>query len=409
MPKMPDKAKETPRAHPAGFSARRVGAGREITMRRRHPRLTALLLGAALCFGGSSSSAQESNLAAEVRPSIASSQRPSSDHSSLSRLNAPNFVEPRIALIDSRPFQQWVLSALLKDSNDSDAVRSLIRLDEKYPLSGTDSDARLVFAQVLRIAENALRFGDSSFVDALLDLAVLRRASGNIDGAMEIYRGVLVIRSAVLAPEASNPVQAQPSASQLSVRHSNELEGAEARFEREVEGRGAVFGSEPSEIASSLDELGSLHQRKGNFVLARAQFTRALAIREERLGRSHPQVATSLSYLANSYYAEGNLIQAEPRIRRALGIREKMLGPQHPEVASSLSDLAWLRLRTGSPGEAQKLFERALMIRERQSGPDHPDTLSSRTSLALVLKMCGHCAEARPSDEVAMMGDESSG
>jgi tetratricopeptide (TPR) repeat protein len=370
--------------------------------------LIALLFGAALCFGRSSSSAQESDFAAEVKPAIASSQRPSPDHSSLSRLYAPNVVEPRTALFDSRLFHQRALSALLKDSNESDAVRSLIRLDEMYPLSGTDGDARLVLTQVLRIAENALRLEDSSFVNALLDLAVLRRASGDIDGAMEIYSGVLAIRSTVLAPKASNSVQAQPSASQLSERHSNELEGAEARFERGVEGRGAVFGSEPSEIDSSLDELGSLYQRKGNFVLARAQFTRALAIREEKLGRSHPQVATSLSNLANSYYAEGNLIQAESRIRRALGIREKMLGPQHPDFASSLADLAWIRLRTGFPGEAQKLFERAVVIHKRHSGPGHPDALSARTSLALVLKMCDHCTEARPSDEVAMMGDESS-
>jgi len=375
-------------------------------MRRCHQRLIALLFAVALCFGRSSSSAQEPNDVGDATPSIASSHRPSPDSSSLSRFYAPDVVGPRTARLSFQPFYQLALSALLKNSNDSDVVRSLIQLDEMHPLSRSDGDARLVLAQVLRIAENALRTGDSSFVNALLDLAVLRRASGDIAGAMEIYSGVLVIRSAVLEPKASNPVHVHPSASQLAGFHSNDLGQAEARLEQEIARRGAIFGSEPSDIASSLDELGSVYQRKGNFILARAQFTRALAIREETLGRSHPQVAASLSNIANSYYSEDDLIRAELRTRWALGIREKMLGPQHPDVAASLADLAWIRLRTGSPGEARKLFERALVIRKRQSGFDHPDTLSSRTSLALVLKMCADCARATSSHEVAMMVGE---
>jgi tetratricopeptide (TPR) repeat protein len=279
--------------------------------------LTALLLGAALCFGGSSSSAQESNLAAGVAPAVAALQRVSSDLSAVSRFDPPNLVEPRSALADSRPFHQRAVSALLNNSNDSEVVNSLLRLDEMYPSSGTDGDAGLVWLQVLRIAENALRLEDSSVVDALLDLAVLRRASGDIDGAIEIYRGVLAIRSTVLEPKVSYPVQAHPSARLLSELHFNDLEQAEARFEQEVERRGAVFGSEPSEIASSLDELGSLYHRKGRFALARAQFARAVAIREERLGRSHPQVASSLSNLANSYYSDGKFVKAETHFRRA--------------------------------------------------------------------------------------------
>ena len=56
------------------------------------------------------------------------------------------------------------------------------------------------------------------------------------------------------------------------------------------------------------------------------------AIREKVLGAEHPDTATSLNNLASLHQARGDLPAARPLIERALCICEKVLGPEHPDT-----------------------------------------------------------------------------
>jgi tetratricopeptide (TPR) repeat protein len=75
---------------------------------------------------------------------------------------------------------------------------------------------------------------------------------------------------------------------------------------------------------------------------AHAVYERAIQIREQALGPTHPAVAQSLNALGFLLHRTGDYDGARPLYERALQIREQTLGPTHPAVAQSLNALAFL-------------------------------------------------------------------
>ena len=122
----------------------------------------------------------------------------------------------------------------------------------------------------------------------------------------------------------------------------------------------------------------------GKFVEALPPGERALEIRRKVLGPEHPDVASSLNTLGVIYSRRGDFEKAEQLLKSALEIWEKALGPEHPNVAIALFNLANVRRTRGDFDEAEQLHQRALRIRETTLGPEHPDLASSLNDLAIV-------------------------
>ncbi len=101
----------------------------------------------------------------------------------------------------------------------------------------------------------------------------------------------------------------------------------------------------------------------GQFARAEPLYKRSLAIKEKALGPNHTDVATTLNNLGSLYQAPGQYAQAEPPFKRALAIDEKAYGPNHPAVATDLNNLAELYRKTGRDAEAKSLEARAAFIR----------------------------------------------
>jgi tetratricopeptide (TPR) repeat protein len=64
-------------------------------------------------------------------------------------------------------------------------------------------------------------------------------------------------------------------------------------------------------LALTLNNLGIVYERQGDYGEAEGLHQRALATREKALGRDHPDVAQTLSNLANVYNAQGRYGEAE--------------------------------------------------------------------------------------------------
>jgi CHAT domain-containing protein/Tfp pilus assembly protein PilF len=109
---------------------------------------------------------------------------------------------------------------------------------------------------------------------------------------------------------------------------------------------------------------------------------RAVALREQALGPEHPKVAESLNTLGGLHARSGNFSSAESAHQRALAIREKVLGPEHPDTARSLSNLGALYLNTGAYAQAETFYERALAIEEKAYGTEHFETSVEMIGLA---------------------------
>jgi CHAT domain-containing protein/Tfp pilus assembly protein PilF len=159
---------------------------------------------------------------------------------------------------------------------------------------------------------------------------------------------------------------------------------AEPLHKRALAIQEAALGNTHPDVATSLNNLGSLYSVWGLYDRAEPLYRRALAIRETALGNTHPDVATSLNNLASLYLDQGLYDRAEPLYRRALAIREATFGSIHPLVADSLNSLASLYFDQGLHDRAEPLYRRALAVRKDALGNTHPDVAVSLNNLALL-------------------------
>jgi tetratricopeptide (TPR) repeat protein len=83
-----------------------------------------------------------------------------------------------------------------------------------------------------------------------------------------------------------------------------------------------------------------------------------IAFREKALGSNHPDVAGSLNNLGFLYKKQGQYAQAEMLYMRSLAILEKTLGQNHPDVVNSLVNIAALYRKTGREADAVRIEER---------------------------------------------------
>jgi tetratricopeptide (TPR) repeat protein len=98
-----------------------------------------------------------------------------------------------------------------------------------------------------------------------------------------------------------------------------------------------------------LNDAGSTAAEQGNIVEAEKQF--AAALREaEKLGAYDPRLATSLNNLATLYQDRGEYALAEQLYRRALAIEKKASPQDDPLLADIRSNLAAVRKAEGKPG-----------------------------------------------------------
>src|SRR5205085_4295290 len=87
---------------------------------------------------------------------------------------------------------------------------------------------------------------------------------------------------------------------------------------------------------------------------------------------NHPDIASTLNDLGTLYFMQGKYPQSEPLLRQALAIREQVLGSEHPDTATSFHNLAELYRKQGKYSNAEDFYQRAFQIRQRVFGPDHP-------------------------------------
>ena len=150
------------------------------------------------------------------------------------------------------------------------------------------------------------------------------------------------------------------------------------------------------DVAISLNNLALLYTDQGKYSEALPICRRALRIGERALGPNHPNVANCLSNLGILYYEKGKYAESLPLHQRALRILERALGPNHPDVADKLHNLAACYEGQGKYDKALLLYQRALAIWERALGPDHLDVAISLNNLGLLYKKQGKYDEVLP-------------
>jgi tetratricopeptide (TPR) repeat protein len=89
---------------------------------------------------------------------------------------------------------------------------------------------------------------------------------------------------------------------------------------------------------------------------------RALEAREKVLGREHPDTLNSVNNLGLVLDKQGQYDAAEAMDRRALEAREKVLGHEHPDTLTSVSNLGNVFSYQGKYEEAEAMHRRAQAV-----------------------------------------------
>jgi tetratricopeptide (TPR) repeat protein len=162
---------------------------------------------------------------------------------------------------------------------------------------------------------------------SLVNLAVVRRAQGDVAGALQLQQEALAVREKQLGPE--HP-----------------------------------------DVATSLNSIAALYSAQDDYAAAAPLLVRALAIREKALGPDDRRTAQSLNNLALLYAAEGHYAEAEPLYQRAVAIFEQR--QESNELATVLENYAALLDETGRVDAAREMDARARSLRatdvHRQKG-----------------------------------------
>lgn len=267
-----------------------------------------------------------------VSHSITDEGLPGLAYSRIARLFETKFSEAGIIIDPTfRPAQSKLGSAIPVFLKDQPDLAQLI-------ISG-DSE----FAAELRFQEQKLGAETTEFVEYLLNLGRLLRASTNF------VRSHLVLRRAVNISE-------------------------------------KIFSLNDPKVASALSELAGLLRETNRANEAEPLLRRALEINQAHYGPNDPHVAIDLVNLAGLLKVKNELREAEALFVRAIQIDESHYGPDHPEVATDLNNYAALLERTNRHKEAEALYRRALAISERAFGPEHLEVSAVLNNLAGLLR-----------------------
>jgi tetratricopeptide (TPR) repeat protein len=121
-----------------------------------------------------------------------------------------------------------------------------------------------------------------------------------------------------------------------------------------------AMGTDASEYAAALQNLGTLYLDQEKFGEAIEYLQRASDQLAKSLGADHSRVADALEILGSAYSKAGRASEAEATLNRAVAIHRARLGPNAPPTASSLRVLGDHFLRIGQPARAAASYEEAV-------------------------------------------------
>ncbi len=154
-------------------------------------------------------------------------------------------------------------------------------------------------------------------------------------------------------------------------------------------------GEQPDpHAATTLNNLGAVHENLGEFDQAELRYRNSLAVIETIQGPHHPDIAMGLNNLASLYFSQQLFKKAEPLWQRALGISERTLGDKHPHLVQTLVTLGIVTHIQRKFDQAEVFYIRAIRITEHSLNPEHPRLISLYTRYGSLLRQANREEEA---------------
>lgn len=317
-----------------------------------------------------------------------------------------------------------------------DHARLLVTVSKAYYNLGFYPDAEQLLRRAITPLREQLGSHHRDVRAAELELAAVLNRAGRPAEALELLREIPAAAQEVPSPQRGLLAEVQRERGRslaILARHDQ----ARAEFEAALEAFGQLGAD--AEFATTLLDLGGVHQAAGRLSAAEHAYQQALVLREREeissdrgvaevylalgavaltrgdleaarrhslrglevleatSGPNHPDVASANASVAHlELRAGGDYESAEVRLERARSIHRAAFGPQSLALASSTESLGNLRVWQERFDEAQVLLTEALTIREQLLGPTHHRVGMSHLNLGILLADSGRCEEADP-------------
>jgi tetratricopeptide (TPR) repeat protein len=269
----------------------------------------------------------------------------------------------------------------------ADLVESLNQVAMCYHDLNKFREAIAVYQQVLEAQEQGLGADHPDLAYTLTNLGRCHSALYEFDEAEPLLRRALRIRSqgfrrADDAELALNLFDLGNVYCQLG-RYSR----AESVLKEALSKQGENKVSK--EVASTLDQLGTVYVAMGDFQTAIPKFERELAI-QKQLARdgdvSADLVAQGMHNLGWNLWQAGRFMEVEPLYKKALELSEKVWGAENVDVVTQIANRGWLYYDLGRFDDAEQFANSALASREKDAR-NHPDYLADSLDLRAKLLM----------------------
>lgn len=257
------------------------------------------------------------------------------------------------------------------------AALAYLRLASRLEKQSLFQEAIDAWTEHLEIVTSLYGPGEWRTTDARLAMQGATQKAGLGEGQL---RGL--VRADAAAAEADSLLQQGKAAEAISPA------------EETLALRRKILGEADRATAMAANNLGCLHQMKGDAAAARPYTELALKIDREVLGEMHP--TTALAYCNLGYLLKllGDYQAAVTHYERSVAIGRN-ISPFDPATAATLLNYGSLVADLGDVGKAKLLFEEALSIQLKSLGNEDVQTAKSMAILGAILAHLGDFGGAR--------------
>jgi tetratricopeptide (TPR) repeat protein len=232
---------------------------------------------------------------------------------------------------------------------------------------------------------------DPETLEHLSNLAVLETESGSFAAAAEILRGVLARFEKIKGPDSAQALSVALSLA-TALDTAGDSAAALPLFERVVEGRRRIYGSNHPELADSLVIASLRLSRAGRQEQALAYLAEA---RATYVPLDHPELASVDNYTGLVLADLGRYDEAELAFGNAVSRFTKERGRGGFLTSTALANLAHVVSERGRPEEGLAMFEEAVANLRALGEFDNPRLVRARINWGGALRLCRRFAEAR--------------
>jgi len=232
------------------------------------------------------------------------------------------------------------------------------------------------------------------YVQALEELANIKRAKGDYDDAFQLFEQVIELYKKYF-PDNSFAFSTPLNNFALLCQELGDYKRAEAVYFQALDLMKESVGEQHADYAAVLNNIAGFYVAMGKYSNAEAYYLQIKELLENIGETDHPGYSSIINNLASTIFLMGRYKEAEHLFLESLELRKAMYGEQHPIYANSLINLSYVYKDMGKPEKSIASLQQAKDIIQTTFSETHPQYANAIFSLANTYKSLGVYTKAR--------------